>query len=208
PSASQAARRRRRSGPTRGQLTERGDMAAKAKAPPVPDAIAGANGSLRVARAGGADLTVGEGHVLDIQRARILAAMVEECAERGVANVSVAHVVGRAGVSRRTFYEIFSDGEDCFLGAFDEGIARASRYVLDSHDPSAGWAERVLLPWSVGGAYSPKSSPSSTRGVRSRRLATTCHPSRQRGSSAGSCLSCMRGCSKTIQVGLSSWPGP
>jgi len=80
---------------------------------------------------------------LDIQRARILAAMVEECAERGVANVSVAHVVGRAGVSRRTFYEIFSDGEDCFLGAFDEGIARASRYVLDSHDPSAGWAERL-----------------------------------------------------------------
>jgi AcrR family transcriptional regulator len=81
--------------------------------------------------------------VLEIQRARILAAMVEESAERGVANVSVAHVVGRAGVSRRTFYEIFTGREDCFLGAFDEGVVRASRYVLDGYDPRAGWVERV-----------------------------------------------------------------
>jgi AcrR family transcriptional regulator len=86
---------------------------------------------------------LGPGRVLEIQRSRILAAMVEECAERGVANVSVAHVVGRAGVSRRTFYEIFSDREDCFLGAFEEGIARASRYALEGYDDSAGWAERV-----------------------------------------------------------------
>jgi AcrR family transcriptional regulator len=81
--------------------------------------------------------------VLEIQRARLLAAMVEVSAERGAANVSVAHVVARAGVSRRTFYEIFGDREDCFLGAFDEGITRASRYVLDGYDPSAGWAERI-----------------------------------------------------------------
>jgi AcrR family transcriptional regulator len=69
--------------------------------------------------------------------------MVEESGERGAANVSVAHVVGRAGVSRRTFYEIFEDREDCFLGAFEEGIARVSGYVLDAYDPSAGWSERL-----------------------------------------------------------------
>lgn len=81
--------------------------------------------------------------VLDIQRARILAAMVEECAERGATNVTVAHVVSRAGVSRRTFYELFDDVEDCFLGAFDEAIARVSRYVLDGYDPDARWAQRL-----------------------------------------------------------------
>jgi AcrR family transcriptional regulator len=81
--------------------------------------------------------------VSEIQRARLLAAMAEVCAERGAANVTVAHVVERAGVSRRTFYEIFTDREDCFLAAFDEGIARASRYVLDAYDPSARWAERI-----------------------------------------------------------------
>jgi AcrR family transcriptional regulator len=86
---------------------------------------------------------LGPGRVLEIQRSRLLAAMVEESAERGAANVSVAHVVSRAGVSRRTFYEVFADREDCFLGAFEEGIAQASRYALDSYDPAAAWAERI-----------------------------------------------------------------
>jgi AcrR family transcriptional regulator len=81
--------------------------------------------------------------VAEIQRARILAAVTEVCAERDVGNVTVAHVVERAGVSRRTFYEIFSDREECFLAAFDEGIIRASRYVLAAYDPDARWAERI-----------------------------------------------------------------
>jgi AcrR family transcriptional regulator len=85
----------------------------------------------------------GPARVLEIQRSRILAAMVEECAARGAANVSVAHVVSRAGISRRTFYDIFTDREDCFRAVFDEGIARASRYVLDGHDPAASWLERI-----------------------------------------------------------------
>lgn len=84
-------------------------------------------------------------HVIEIQRARILAAMVEICAERGTANVTVALVVERAGVSRRTFYELYRDREECFLGAFDDAIPRASRYVLDGYDPSTKWAERVRL---------------------------------------------------------------
>ena len=87
----------------------------------------------------------GRERVLDIQRARIVAAMVEECAVRGTSNVSVAHIVGRAGVSRRTFYELFSDCEDCFLGAVEEGIGRASRYVLEGYDSSAPWDERIRM---------------------------------------------------------------
>jgi AcrR family transcriptional regulator len=86
---------------------------------------------------------VGPDRVIEIQRARILAAMIEVSCERGAGSVTVAHVVERAGVSRRTFYEIFEDREDCFIAAFDEAIARASRYVLDSHDPAAKWEMRV-----------------------------------------------------------------
>lgn len=86
---------------------------------------------------------LGPEHVIEIQRARILAAMVEISAERGAANVTVAHIVERAGVSRRTFYELYSDREACFLGAFDAAIARASRYVLDAYHPDARWAERL-----------------------------------------------------------------
>jgi AcrR family transcriptional regulator len=86
---------------------------------------------------------LGREHVSEIQRARILAAMTEVVCERGAANATVAYVVDRAGVSRRTFYELFIDREDCLLAAFDEGIARVSRHVLAAYDPAAAWAERI-----------------------------------------------------------------
>jgi AcrR family transcriptional regulator len=86
---------------------------------------------------------IGPEDVAAIQRARMLAAMVDEVAERGSANVTVAHVVGRSGVSRRTFYELFADIKDCFLAAFEEALARASEHVLAAYDPKADWRERV-----------------------------------------------------------------
>lgn len=95
------------------------------------------NGSIAVSE------RLGPERVLEVQRARLIGSMVDVCAERGAANVSVAHVVERAGVSRRTFYELFDDREDCFLAAFDLGIARASQYVLEEYDPGARWLERV-----------------------------------------------------------------
>ncbi|MFZ1153665.1 MAG: TetR family transcriptional regulator, partial [Solirubrobacteraceae bacterium] len=90
-----------------------------------------------------AESRFGREGVIEIQRARILTAMVEVCAQKGAANVTVAHVVERAGVSRRTFYEIFNDREACFLATFDEGIARAAGCVLDVYDPEARWVERI-----------------------------------------------------------------
>ncbi|HTB49544.1 MAG TPA: TetR family transcriptional regulator [Solirubrobacteraceae bacterium] len=99
----------------------------------------------RVARYGsqGATHELGRERVTEIQRARLLAAMIEVCTDYGAANVTVAHVVERAGVSRRTFYEIYRDREECFLEAFDEGVARASRYVLDGYDETARWVDRM-----------------------------------------------------------------
>jgi AcrR family transcriptional regulator len=79
----------------------------------------------------------------EIQRARILSGLTSVARERGAGNVTVASIVARAGVSRRTFYELFSDREDCFLAAFDEGVEQASRYVLAEYDPKLGWAGRL-----------------------------------------------------------------
>jgi AcrR family transcriptional regulator/DNA-binding MarR family transcriptional regulator len=81
--------------------------------------------------------------VVDIQRARILAGMLDVAAERGAGNVTVAHVVARSGVSRRTFYEIFEDREDCFLAAFDEAVGRIEAVVLPAYRRGAKWRERV-----------------------------------------------------------------
>ncbi|HWX45041.1 MAG TPA: helix-turn-helix domain-containing protein [Solirubrobacteraceae bacterium] len=79
----------------------------------------------------------------EIQRARIVAAMGELVRERGAAGVAVAHVVTRSGVSRRTFYELFEDREDCFLVAFDTAVARAGESVLTAYRARERWRERV-----------------------------------------------------------------
>jgi AcrR family transcriptional regulator len=73
------------------------------------------------------------GGVSEIQRARILAALVEVCRERGVGRVTVAHVVERSGVSRRTFYEMFEDRDACFLAACRDAVQRAATSVLAAY---------------------------------------------------------------------------
>ena len=83
------------------------------------------------------------GHVTEIQRARMIAAMVDVVSERSRSNATVAHVVARSGVSRRTFYEVFDDFEDCFLAALDQSISRASEYVLGAYDPADRWRVRI-----------------------------------------------------------------
>jgi AcrR family transcriptional regulator len=59
--------------------------------------------------------------VLASQRGRLLAAMAATVAEKGFARATVADAISRAGVSRETFYEQFSDKEECFLAALDTG---------------------------------------------------------------------------------------
>jgi AcrR family transcriptional regulator/DNA-binding MarR family transcriptional regulator len=83
----------------------------------------------------------GRGDVVSLQRARIITAMVEVVAERGVARSTVAHVVARSGVSRRTFYELFSDREDCFLAAFDQAVEQATGRVVPAFEGAGGWLE-------------------------------------------------------------------
>ena len=56
------------------------------------------------------------------QRGRLLDAMAETVAAKGYAATTVADVIARAGVSRRTFYEHFRDKEDCFLAAYETGV--------------------------------------------------------------------------------------
>jgi AcrR family transcriptional regulator/DNA-binding MarR family transcriptional regulator len=81
--------------------------------------------------------------IVEIQRSRILSGMFDVVDELGVGSVSVAHVVERSGVSRRTFYEFFKDREDCFLAAFEEALSRASERVLAAYRSQDMWRERI-----------------------------------------------------------------
>jgi AcrR family transcriptional regulator len=69
--------------------------------------------------------------------------MAEVASERGAGAASVAHIVSRAGVSRRTFYDLFEDREDCFLATFDEALAQAATTVLPAYRDQVRWRERI-----------------------------------------------------------------
>jgi AcrR family transcriptional regulator len=86
-----------------------------------------------------------EGHreLSDIQRARIVAAMVDVASERGAGNATVARVVARSGVSRRTFYEQFADREECFLAAFDETVRRCAAAIAPAYETPGRWRARM-----------------------------------------------------------------
>jgi AcrR family transcriptional regulator len=72
--------------------------------------------------------------------------MTELVRERGVGGVTVAHIVGRSGVSRRTFYELFEDREGCMLAAFDRAIEHAAAVVLPAHQAAAGgWLDQTRV---------------------------------------------------------------
>jgi AcrR family transcriptional regulator len=73
----------------------------------------------------------------------MLTAMTELCAERGAANISVTQVVGRSGVSRRTFYELFKDREECLLVAFDEAVKCGSERVLPAYAAERHWTGQM-----------------------------------------------------------------
>jgi AcrR family transcriptional regulator len=96
----------------------------------------------RAARNGAVD-EVARAGVPALQHARILAALVEVARERGAAQVTVAHIVARSGVSRRTFYEMFEDREACFLAAFQDAVKRAAARVTPAYAGSGSWQERI-----------------------------------------------------------------
>jgi AcrR family transcriptional regulator len=86
-----------------------------------------------------------------MQRARLLGAAVPAVDELGWSGVTVADIASRARVSRRTFYDLFSNREDCLLAVLDDAVARVERELAhaDCGDGSS-WVERVRMGlWTV-----------------------------------------------------------
>jgi AcrR family transcriptional regulator len=71
----------------------------------------------------------------------MLAATVEAVEEVGYAGTTVAHVIGRARVSRKTFYDVFADREDCFLAAFEQAISQARLLASEAYERESSWRE-------------------------------------------------------------------
>jgi AcrR family transcriptional regulator/DNA-binding MarR family transcriptional regulator len=82
-------------------------------------------------------------HVREAQRMRILSAAAYLAAEQGADVTAVTDVIGMAGVSRRTFYELFDDRGDCFLAAIEEAFAVAEERARPAYLAHERWVDSV-----------------------------------------------------------------
>ena len=83
--------------------------------------------------------------VVEIQRARLLVAALGVVDELGYARVTVAHITGRARVSRRTFYDLFDNREDCLLAALESVVERVRDELAAAGLEGLSWRERVRV---------------------------------------------------------------
>lgn len=78
-----------------------------------------------------------------MQRRRLLRAAREVFGDNGVDHVSVADICGRASVSRRTFYELFTDRDDCLLATLRDAVRQLAHTVLPAYETGGSWRQRV-----------------------------------------------------------------
>jgi len=83
------------------------------------------------------------GRVTEIQRSRMLAAALEAVEESGYARMTVAQVISRAKVSRKTFYDVFADREDCFLAALEQTVSQVGTAVRAAYERESAWRDGV-----------------------------------------------------------------
>ena len=94
-------------------------------------------------------------HVSVMQRRRLLSAVTELAYEggviggvsgrawAGVQGLSVAILCERAGLSRRTFYDLFEDRDDCLHAAFEDAVETATQVVVRAAVGRKRWSEMV-----------------------------------------------------------------
>ncbi|HWY19056.1 MAG TPA: TetR/AcrR family transcriptional regulator [Solirubrobacteraceae bacterium] len=81
--------------------------------------------------------------VAGMQRSRLLSAAVATVDELGYARASVAHITARARVSRRTFYDLFENREDCLSAVLEDVLGRVEDELSGARLDGLPWRERV-----------------------------------------------------------------
>ncbi len=76
-------------------------------------------------------------------QARILEGFTAAIAEKGYADTTIADIVARARVSKRTFYEHFPDKEACLLAAYSAATSAMQAAMKSAFDGT------TTLPWAA-----------------------------------------------------------
>ncbi|HIV69341.1 MAG TPA: TetR/AcrR family transcriptional regulator [Candidatus Aquabacterium excrementipullorum] len=76
-------------------------------------------------------------------RLRLIEALAATLAEKAYADITVADVVARAHVSKRTFYEQFDSKEACLLALCDTMSQQTLAQIAASYDHNADWVQQL-----------------------------------------------------------------
>jgi AcrR family transcriptional regulator len=77
------------------------------------------------------------------QRRRIVDAMIDSCAEKTYAATTITDIVGRARISRTTFYKHFDDKRACFDASVGHCIEQLQEVAAAAHTPGDEPADAV-----------------------------------------------------------------
>jgi AcrR family transcriptional regulator len=76
-------------------------------------------------------------------RTSLALALASAVAEKGYAGTTIADVVAKARVSKRTFYEHFADKEECLMALYGQTADRLMEVLREAGDVNQPWQERV-----------------------------------------------------------------
>jgi AcrR family transcriptional regulator len=82
-----------------------------------------------------------------MQRARLLDGAVAAVSELGWSRATVASITSRARVSRKTFYDLFSEREDCLLAVLNDTLTRIEWELATANleGVSSSWCRRMRM---------------------------------------------------------------
>jgi AcrR family transcriptional regulator len=80
----------------------------------------------------------------EAHRRRAVDAMASAIGEHGYAETTVEDILNRARMSRRTFYQLFRNREECFLATYDAALEQAMERLALAHGGNGEpWSRRV-----------------------------------------------------------------
>jgi AcrR family transcriptional regulator len=79
----------------------------------------------------------------EIQRSRLLAGAVATIDELGYPRATVGRITARARLSRRTFYQMFANRDECFAAVLDELVATVGGEFSAAGLEGLSWRERI-----------------------------------------------------------------
>jgi len=98
-----------------------------------------------LARARLSDVALPRTRVGEIQRSRLLASAVATIDELGYPRATVGRITTRARLSRRTFYQMFANRDECFAAVLEELAVTVAGELAVAGLEGLAWRERVRM---------------------------------------------------------------